>query len=129
MVPIGLAASEGDPFEDMDALVDTGAFYGWIPRPTLERLGVRPTGVRTFTLATGEDVDEQIGYAWIRLQNQTGPTIVVFAPDDSEPLLGAYTLEGFALAADPVNERLVPMPKLRAYGATECELGAPRAQS
>ena len=103
----------------MNALVDTGAFYGWIPRPTLERLGVRPTGVRRFTLATGEEVDEQIGYAWIRLQDQAGPTIVVFAPAGSEPLLGAYTLEGFALAADPVNERLVPMPKLRASRLTK----------
>jgi hypothetical protein len=36
----------------------------------------------------------------------------VFAPDGSEPILGAYTLEGFLLAADPVNERLISVPGL-----------------
>ena len=111
----------------MEAVVDTGAFYGWIPRSVLERLKISPSGTRTFVLANGKEVDEQIGYGWIRLQGEAGPTIFVFAPDGTEPLLGAYTLEGFGLAADPINERLVPMPKLRAYHSTEqTEGGTPK---
>ena len=34
--------------------------------------------------------------------------IVVFGEDDAPPLLGAYTLEGLALAVDPEAQRLVP---------------------
>ena len=34
-------------------------------------------------------------------------TLVVFAGNGDAVLLGAYTLEGFALAPDPVNQRLV----------------------
>lgn len=39
-------------------------------------------------------------------------TICAFGDEGTEPLLGAYTLEGFALAPDPVNQRVVPMPRL-----------------
>ena len=35
------------------------------------------------------------------------PTLVVFGGDSDAVLLGAYTLEGFALAPDQVNRRLV----------------------
>jgi hypothetical protein len=36
----------------------------------------------------------------------------VFGDRDSEPLLGVFTLEGFGLATDPVNRRLLPVPGL-----------------
>lgn len=36
-------------------------------------------------------------------------TIVVFADEGRPSLLGAYTLEGFGLAPDPVNRRLIPV--------------------
>jgi len=39
-------------------------------------------------------------------------TLVVFGDPDSPALLGAYTLEGVRLAADPVGRRLVPVPGL-----------------
>ena len=32
--------------------------------------------------------------------------------EESQALLGAYTLEAFSLAADPVNRRLVPVELL-----------------
>ena len=35
-------------------------------------------------------------------------TLVVFGEDDGPALLGAYTLEGLALAVDPVEQQLVP---------------------
>ena len=35
-------------------------------------------------------------------------TVVVFGGDDGPALLGAYTMEGLALAVDPVEQRLVP---------------------
>ncbi len=36
--------------------------------------------------------------------------MVLFGDEGSLPLLGAYTLEGFGLAADPVGKRLIPVP-------------------
>lgn len=36
----------------------------------------------------------------------------VFGDPDTPPLLGAYTLEGLRLAADPVDRRLIPVPGL-----------------
>ena len=38
--------------------------------------------------------------------------LVIFGLEDTEPLLGAHTLQGLLLAADPVNERLVSVPGL-----------------
>ena len=35
-------------------------------------------------------------------------TVVVFGEDDDPALLGDYTLEGLALAVDPVEQRLDP---------------------
>ena len=34
-------------------------------------------------------------------------TIVLFGDEPSESLMGSYTLEGFGLAVDPINRRLV----------------------
>jgi hypothetical protein len=39
-------------------------------------------------------------------------TLVVFGEATSQPLLGAYPLEGLRRAADPVGRRLVPVPGL-----------------
>ncbi len=39
-------------------------------------------------------------------------TLVVFGEPDAPALLGAYTLEGLRLAADPVSRRLIPVPGL-----------------
>jgi predicted aspartyl protease len=53
--------------------------------------------------------------AMARLDGQAGTTLVVFGEEGSQPLLGAYTLEGCGLAPDPVNRRLIHVPGL-AFG-------------
>jgi predicted aspartyl protease len=63
-------------------------------------------------LADGRTVENDIGYVWIRVGEKSTITVVIFAEPDSEPFLGAYTLEGLALAADVRNQRLVQMPWL-----------------
>jgi predicted aspartyl protease len=76
----------------------------------LEELGVVAEQERPFVLADGQEVHYPTAWIQIQLQGRQGPTIVVFAPPGSEPILGAVTLAGFCLAADPVNERLIPVP-------------------
>ena len=48
----------------------------------------------------------------MRIGHRLSTTLIVFAPDDREPLLGAYTLEAFLLAVDAANRRLVPVSGL-----------------
>jgi aspartyl protease family protein len=99
---------EGRRFEQLVALVDTGATYTTIPRDVLFRLGVTPEEERPFILANGERIT--YGMAWVRihLDGREQPSLAVFGEEGIKPLLGAFTLEGFGLAVDPVSQRLVP---------------------
>ncbi len=106
----------GDPadlrHETVEALVDTGATYTTIPAPVLERLGVVPHVRDTFVLADGGRADRDIGRTWVRVDGREELTLVVFGDPDAPALLGAYTLKGLRLTADPVGRRLVPVPRL-----------------
>jgi predicted aspartyl protease len=48
------------------------------------------------------------GEARAMVDGESVATLVVFGEDGAPALLGAYTLEGLALAVDPVEQRLVP---------------------
>lgn len=106
-VGIAIGDPEGRRWETLDALVDTGASYTWIPRGILERLGVRPLFCREFETADGRVIELDMAVTMARWDGEMLPTLVVFGDEGSLPLLGAYTLEGFLLAADPVNRRLI----------------------
>ena len=99
--------SRGEVWEAVDALVDTRSTYTWIPSQLLERLEVRPQFQREFETADGRIVQRDLAIAMVRWDGETMPTLVVFGGATDAVLLGAYTLEGFSLAPDPVNRRLV----------------------
>jgi len=111
-VTLYLAGATGERFQSMEALVDTGASYTWIPRDVLEVLGVRPDEERVFVMADGREVRYPMAWVRVRLDERTQPTLVVCGDSGTEPLLGAFTLEGFGLGVDPVNRRLIPIPAL-----------------
>ena len=106
----------GDPagsrWQEVDALVDTGASYTWVPRDILEGLGVRPQFKREFLTAGDHVIERDMGITMTRWDGQALPTLVVFGDEGSASMLGAYTLEGFSLAVDPVNKRLVEVRAL-----------------
>lgn len=106
-VPIQVARRDSDRFAHLTALVDTGSTYTWVPRDVLKGLGVAPEHEWPFELADGREVRYGVAWIQIRLEGREDPTLVVFGPVGTEPILGAFTLEGFLLAADPVNERLI----------------------
>lgn len=112
----------GDPlgtrFEALAVLVDTGASYTWVPASGLARLGVIPTRRFPFRLADGRRIERDMAETRIRYNGQEHTTWVVFGDEGTQPLLGAYTLEGFGLAVDPVNRRLVPVEGWLAPGGT-----------
>jgi len=111
-VPIQVGRRDGDRFTSLRALVDTGSTYSWVPRDVLEELGVTAEQEWPFELADGRLVRYPVAWIQIRLEGWEQPTLVVFGPTGTEPILGAFTLEGFRLAADPVNERLISVPGL-----------------
>ena len=108
-VSIEVGASEHEPFERVEVLVDTGATYTVLPRTLLQELGVVPHTRAPFVVADGREIELEIGRAWIRIDGRQELTLVVFG---DAALLGAFTLEALRLAADPVGQRLVPVPAL-----------------
>lgn len=100
----------GNRWEEVDALVDTGATYTSIPASLLRNLGIQPRDRLTFIQADGNRFERDVSEAKARVKGKSVTTIVIFAEEDAPPLLGAYTLEGLLLAPDPVNRRLVPVP-------------------
>jgi clan AA aspartic protease len=99
-------------FEGVDALVDTGATYTWVPSDVLHRLGLEPDEEWDFVLADGRTVLYGIAWATVRLDGHTQPTPVIFGDPGTEPLLGVVTLEEFRLGVDAVNQRLIHTPGL-----------------
>ena len=116
--PIEIAARPEGPYEHLDAWVDTGSVYSWVPSPVLQRLGLSPTGQRPFQVADGRLIERDIVEAVVKIDGQAAHTICVFGGEQDLVLLGAYALEGLGLAADPVNKRLVPMPVIPALTAS-----------
>ena len=113
MGTFSVAVDIGDPlgqrWETVDALVDTGASYTWAPRDVLARLGVRPQFRREFLTADGRVIERDMAETRVRLDGEERTTLVVLGDEGSLSFLGAYILEGFGLAPDPVNHRFIPV--------------------
>jgi clan AA aspartic protease len=112
-----VTAEIGDPkaehFENVEFTVDTGSSHTCLPASFLRRLGVEPHARQRFVVADGHRVDSDIGRAWLRIDGQEEMTIVVFAEENTQPLLGAITLEEFGLGVDPLAHKLIPVVKYR----------------
>jgi clan AA aspartic protease len=89
--------------------VDTGATYTTLPRDIVDDLGCRPIGSRHVVLADGREEEWPITTVRITVDGQEGPTFSLIRPPGGPALLGAVTLEEFALGVDPVAKRLIPV--------------------
>ena len=103
---------QGERYETVRALVDTGAAYTILPASLLDRLGVEPHDTRNFQFADGGIITRGFGQTWIRLNEVEEISPVVFWDEGTTPLLGAVTLEIFGLGIDPENRRLIPVPNM-----------------
>jgi predicted aspartyl protease len=106
--PLTVLSADGDREETVQALVDTGASYASLSASMLRRLGIVPQRRLEFELADGGVIEQEIGFATVRIDGVTAPTIVVFADDNAPPLMGAHALEGVTMVVDPVGRRLAP---------------------
>ena len=100
-------------YAHVDALVDTGSTYTSLPEGLLDDLGIERDEVRRFELADNRIVEYSMGETRLGLENRERTVPVVFAPNDTEPIIGATTLEILGLGIDPIREKLVPVIALR----------------
>ncbi len=110
-VQIEVGDPEGNRFQAVDALVDTGATNTTLPAKLLEGLGVAPYTTTVFELADGRELRLDVGRTWVKVNGQQEFTQVVFAAEGTEPILGTVTLQEMGLAVDPVKRRLQPVRK------------------
>ena len=106
--PLRISSMDREQSREIEATVDTGAAYTTLPVNLLHEIGVEPRGKRRFLLAGGRRIEMDYGEARASINGESVTTLVVFGRDEAPALLGAYTLEGLALAVDPVEQRLVP---------------------
>ena len=111
-IAIEIGDLAGERFEEVDALVDTGATTTVIPGSALRRLGIAPTKRDTFEYAGGERVNLDMAEAKARVAGRETTTWVIFGKEGTTALLGAYTLEGVFLGVDPYSKKLIPVQGL-----------------
>lgn len=92
----------------LNLLVDTGSAYTWISAKVLRGLGIRPAERRRVLTIEGKTVERTAAEVLVTLEGRTLHTICLFGENGDIEVLGAYTLEGFGLAVDPVQRRLIP---------------------
>ena len=113
MVTIGVGDPQGQRFENLEVVVDTGATFSTVPRTLLEQLGVPVERSAPSELADGSVVPVDVGRTIIRLEEKEFPTPVIFGEPAEPSLLGVIALEDALLAVDPVARRLTPVNLLR----------------
>jgi len=88
-------------------LVDTGAELSWFPASILESLGIARRKEWRFRQADGSVLSRWSGPAFLYVSGTTTTDEVVFGEPGDMLLLGARSLEGLNLRADPATKRLV----------------------
>lgn len=91
-------------------LVDTGTFYTVVPREVLSALKVRPIREETVQFADGRKARWKLGEVRLEIDGRSVMTLALFGKKGTQPLLGAYSIEGLGFSVDSRHRRLVPMP-------------------
>lgn len=97
-----------DRVEDLEAIVDTGAAFSWISRARLERLGVSPSRRMPFRTIEGHVLERDMAAVYVSSNGYSVPDVVVMTEPGEVEVLGAHSIEGLGLAADPIQKKLVP---------------------
>jgi predicted aspartyl protease len=107
--------------EELDGFVDTAAAFSWVLRERLERLGVKPTRRMPFRTIEGRVLERDLASVYVGADGYSAPDVVVVAEPGEMEVLGAHSIEGLGMAADPVQKKLVPTIML-ALAAKNAEL-------
>ena len=106
---MGIVRVEGDIGPDRQRtstvkfMVDTGSLYTFVSPELAEELGLHFPESTSVVTANGVRVDAPIGFAYLRIGEREGGTLVA-SMNVPEPLLGAISLQGLGLNANTVDE-------------------------
>ena len=106
-VDVEMGDPEGREFLVVNALVDTGSTHTSLPEGLLRQLGVQPRAERLLWLANGERERRPLGQTMMRWDGEEFMVPVIFGSDNGPALLGATSLQAFALMVDSDRERLI----------------------
>ena len=95
--------------KELDFMVDSGAYYSFVPKGILKKLQIEPEDTRAFVLANGEIIKRRIGIARFEYGKTCGGAPVVFGEGDDESLLGATALEALGLMLNPIKRVIIPI--------------------
>jgi predicted aspartyl protease len=85
-----------------------GAAFSWISRTRVEGLGLNPSRRMSFRTIDGRVMERDMTAIYISSAGYSAPDMVVMAEPGEMEVLGAHSIEGLGLAADPVQKRLTP---------------------
>jgi len=102
--------------EELEAFVDTGAAFSWVSRSRLERLGLRATRRMPFRTIEGRVLERDLATVYVATDGYSVPDVVVIAEAGEMEVIGAHSIEGLGLTADPVQKKLVPTIMLALAG-------------
>jgi predicted aspartyl protease len=97
-----------DRRETIKLLVDSGSMYTWVSATVLRDLDLQPMERRRILTIEGRTTERGAAEILITLEGRTLHTLCLFGEPGDLEVLGAYTLEGFGLAIDPIQRRLIP---------------------
>ncbi|MEM2313082.1 MAG: aspartyl protease family protein [Candidatus Nezhaarchaeales archaeon] len=91
--------------EEVNFLVDTGAYYTVLPPKLTEGLAIRPVVRAELLTADKRKVEAYLSYAYIKIGDREGvlPVAVMEAP---EPMLGVTAMEGLGIKVDQTTGRI-----------------------
>lgn len=86
-------------------MVDTGSLYTFVTPELAAELNLELPESTTVVMANGTRVIAPIGFAFLRIGDREGGTLVA-AMDVLEPLLGAISMQGLGLNVNTVDETI-----------------------
>ena len=98
--------------EEAEVLVDSGALFTSIPRPILEKLGLKPVTRQRLKVYGGGIVERDVGGAAVEYGERRAIVPIVFGEPEDTPVLGATALESLGYQIDPVSKKLRPVELL-----------------
>ena len=113
-VPLTVIGTDGAGSATVAALVDTGAVHTLLPSNVLAGLGITPTGQMDIRTADNRISVIATGDAVLEVEGVRDEVKIMFGAPGGMTLPGASTLERLEFGVDPVRERLIPGPLLRA---------------
>ena len=96
-------------------LVDIGAIDSLVSLKSLEAIGLRPPGRRTYA-ADSREVEMDVTVGELDLMGALSGSVIGFGDEGAEPLLGVTALESAGIKVDPQNQRLKQLPAVRLRG-------------